>query len=399
RRKDGGIVILGVVESPRREDGMVTGLQGFARDITPQVIARREADYEQARWLAALNTFPQPVILLDMDEVVRIANPAAEQIWQLPLIGSRWVEVEDVDRLLRPDTGAVIPANERPIRRALRGEEVHDFEVILEHPDGSRVPLLLHASPIRLEGEIAGAIEAGLDLTKLKEADRIKDYFLATVSHDLRSPLVAILGWAQLAVESDDPALMKKALEVVMRNVTIQQELINDLLDASALATGRLRVERKGQDMRPIVQETVAGAQVAAQERGISLTLEMDEAPLVACVDAKRVRQILGNLLGNSLKFTPRDGVIAVSLHRQGDAAALAVHDNGRGISAEVLPHIFERFYRPQISPFTRGKGLGLGLSIVKALVDLHHGRILAESPGEGMGSTFTVFFPLRCEN
>ncbi|MHB9023392.1 MAG: sensor histidine kinase [Armatimonadota bacterium] len=398
RRKDGNIVVLGLVESPRRQDGAVTGLQGFARDITLQVVAMREAEFERARLLSALETFPQPVVILDTDETVLIANPAAEAIWQLPLVGTRWAEVEDVDRLLRPETGAEVPANERPVRRALQGEEVRDFEVILEHPDGSRVPLLLHASPIHLDDDIVGAIEAGLDLTKLKEADRIKDYFLAMVSHDLRSPLVAILGWAQLAAESDEPPLMKKALEVVMRNVTVQQELINDLLDASALASGRLRVERKNQDLRPIVQEVVAGAQGVAQERGITLTLERDETSIDACVDAKRLRQILGNLLGNALKFTPRDGRVTVSLRRQDPDVVLSVRDTGRGISADILPHIFERFYRPQISPFTRGKGLGLGLSIVKALTDLHQGRITAESPGEGKGSTFTVYLPLVCE-
>lgn len=381
----------------RTPDGTIERLLTTLNDVTGYVQARQEAEFERARWLTTLNTLPQPVIFLDTDGFVRVANAAAEQLWQRPLVGGHWPDIQPDIKLLSPTTSAPLSPEERPLIRALHGETVHDYEVILERPDGTRIPMVLHAAPVKLEEKIVGAVEVGQDLTRVKEADRIKDQFLATVSHDLRSPMAAIQGWAQLAQESEDLSLMHQALDVVLRNIMVQQGLIDDLLDASALAAGMLSLAPREQDIFPLLRQQVEGLHATAQERGITLTFTSEEEHLQACVDVKRLQQIFGNLLSNALKYTQEGGKIEVRLRRLGDMIQFIVHDTGKGIPPSELPHIFERFYRSGSKPFVKGKSLGLGLSIVKALVELHGGTITVESPGEGKGSTFTVTLPLQC--
>ncbi|HEY3377849.1 MAG TPA: PAS domain-containing sensor histidine kinase [Armatimonadota bacterium] len=383
----------------QNEDGVTDRLLTMLNDVTEDVLFRQQLEFERARWLTTLTTFPQAIIFINTRGVVEMANRAAERVWMMPLIGKQWEEVARDEQMRDPANGTVIAPDHRPIARALRGEAVQDIETLLERHDGSRVPLLLHAAPVRLEEQVVGTVEIAQDLTKIKEADRIKDHFLATVSHDLRSPLSAIQGWAQFARETNDPAVMQEAFEVILRSVTEQRSLINDLLDAAALSAGVLRIEPVEQDIRPIVTNVVNGAQRQAHDASVTLTVEVGKKPLDVCVDSVRLQQIVSNLLMNALKFTPSAGRVTVKLHREGTQAVLRMSDTGQGIPPELLPHVFERFNPSVQAKRSQTRSLGLGLSIVKALTELHGGRIEAASAGQGRGTTITVRLPLECSN
>lgn len=398
-------------ETPRYADVEIRRLAGTATtaggvlftlvDVSEYVHTLRNLEFERARWLATLATLPLPLIVVDAEGVVQVANAAAEQLWQQPLIGAHMTSLLTSTHMYAADTHALIPPDARPLARALRGEEVRDAEVELERPDGTRIPLLLYATPIRVDHAMVAAVQIGQDLTKQRELDRARDAFLAMITHDLKAPLAAIRGWAELAREAkpDERDLLNQALDTIVKNTTIQQHLVNDLLDATALATGTLKISPTEQDLRPLVRDVVLGEQAVADERSLTLTVEMPETPVRACVDTLRFRQMLNNLLANALKYTPPGGRITVRVWQQEPWAMVAVQDTGRGIAPAVLPHIFERFYRIPGERGTEAHSLGLGLSIVKMLVELHGGHITAESPGPGHGSTFTMQLPTHCRS
>ncbi len=366
------------------------------KEVTGHVRARQEAELERARWLTTLKTIPLPVVFVDAERIIRVTNAAAELLWPGPLIGESWEAVMSRCRYLDPKNGSDISQEACPLNHALQGALVEECEVLLEQPDGKRVPLLLHSAPVRIGADVVGAIQIGQDLTHLKEADRIKDQFMAMVSHDLRSPLASIQGWAMMAQEeAEDSALVRKAADLILRGVQTQQRLINDLLDSAALTVGSLRISPEVQDLRPIVHQVCQGAVIAGTEHGITLTWELSDVPLMISMDAVRLQQILGNLITNAYKFTPKGGRVEVDLCQEGDQAVLTVKDNGQGISAEQLPHIFERFYSPVGTRIPGSRSLGLGLTIVQALVEMQGGTVAAASEGEQQGSTFTVSFPL----
>jgi CheY-like chemotaxis protein/nitrogen-specific signal transduction histidine kinase len=240
-----------------------------------------------------------------------------------------------------------------------------------------------------LDSERAARAEA-------ERASRVKDDFVATVSHELRTPLNAILGWAELLrVRKSDPAIVEQAVEVIGRNTRAQAQLISDLLDISRIVAGKLRLEVDDVDLARVIEEGIQALEPSALARSIAIhrTIEPDVEPVHG--DRDRLQQIVWNLLSNAIKFTPEGGSIRVTLRSHAGHAEIAVADTGVGISAPLLPRVFDRF-RQSDSPTTRPfGGLGLGLAIVKHLVELHGGRILAESDGEGQGATFTVRLPI----
>ena len=238
--------------------------------------------------------------------------------------------------------------------------------------------------------------ELELAITELRDANRLKDEFLATLSHELRTPLNAILGWAAvLRAGRPDPATVERAAEVIERNARAQAQLIADLLDMSAIVTGKLRLEVAPlavRDLLHAVEETVRPSAVA---KGIALKVAVDPGlpPLLA--DASRLQQVVWNLLTNAVKFTGRGGEVTVTALRRGDHVEIAVADNGIGIREEFLPFVFDRF-RQQDSSTTRvHSGLGLGLAIVRHLVEAHGGTVEASSAGDGAGATFRVALPV----
>jgi PAS domain S-box-containing protein len=252
-------------------------------------------------------------------------------------------------------------------------------------------------------GEFLGHIGSIIDITErkqaeetLREADRRKDEFLATLSHELRTPLTAMLGWVRILRSSGlDAPTAKRAVEVIERNVKHQGALITDLLDVSRIVSGTLTLEIDVVDMAALVTGVVETMRGAAEAKGLAVIMRPGRVALPLQGDAERLRQVVTNLLSNAVKFTPEGGSVTVALTRTRDRVRLAVSDTGEGINAAFLPHVFERFRQADTTSRRTQAGLGLGLAIVRHIVELHGGQVRADSDGEGKGATFTVDLPV----
>jgi signal transduction histidine kinase len=231
---------------------------------------------------------------------------------------------------------------------------------------------------------------------ELREANKAKDEFLATVSHELRTPLTAILGWAKLlrSGKLDDTA-SARAIETIERNAKSQAQIIEDILDVSRIITGKLRLDVRNVELVPIIETAIDAVSPAADAKGIRLysALDPNAGPILG--DPDRLQQVVWNLLSNAIKFTPRGGRVTVRLMLVHSRVEITVSDTGQGIETELLPFVFDRFRQGNSSLTRRHGGLGLGLAVVRHLVELHGGSAFAESPGEGKGSTFTVTLPI----
>ncbi|HET6898799.1 MAG TPA: response regulator [Vicinamibacteria bacterium] len=229
-----------------------------------------------------------------------------------------------------------------------------------------------------------------------EKANRAKDEFLATLSHELRTPLTPILGWTvMLRSGTLDPTAIQRGLEVIERNVRAQTQLIGDLLDVSRIITGKLRLEVSPIAVVPVVEAGVEAVRSSAEAKEIALGMELPSEVPTIVGDPDRLQQVVWNLVSNAVKFTPQGGRIDVRLRQDGSFLSLSVTDNGKGIEPEFIPHVFERFRQADSTSTRSHGGLGLGLAIVRHLVELHGGTVQAESEGIGKGSTFTVRLPL----
>jgi PAS domain S-box-containing protein len=227
-------------------------------------------------------------------------------------------------------------------------------------------------------------------------ANRAKDEFLATMSHELRTPLNAILGWAMiLRTSGDNESMRLRALDTIERNARAQTQIIEDLLDVSRIVTGKLRLDVTAVDLVTVIDSVLDAIRLAADSKRIQIRRRVDKDASIVTGDATRLHQVLSNLVTNAVKFTPAGGWIEVRLERAADMARICVEDSGVGITADFLPHVFERFQQADGSTTRSHGGLGLGLAIVRHLVDLHGGTVRAASPGPELGSTFTVEIPL----
>ena len=249
--------------------------------------------------------------------------------------------------------------------------------------------------------ELSDAREALLDSERsargeVERVSRMKDEFLATLSHELRTPLNAILGWSQvLQVDKDLPADLAEGLAVIERNARSQAQIIEDLLDMSRIISGKVRLDVQRLDLGTVVQAAVDTVRPAANARGIQLQAVLDPGTAPVSGDAGRLQQVLWNLLSNAIKFTPRAGRVQVLLERVNSHVEVTVSDTGQGIRPEFLPYVFDRFRQADASTTRQHGGLGIGLALVKQLVELHGGTVGAKSLGEGAGSTFVVALPL----
>jgi PAS domain S-box-containing protein len=251
------------------------------------------------------------------------------------------------------------------------------------------------AQRARAEAEKAAAEKEHL-YREAQEASRLKDEFLATVSHELRTPLTAILGWAHMLrtgqVNGDSAA---RAFETIERNARAQSQLIEDLLDVSRIITGKLRIDVRVVDPNSFIEAAVEAVRPAAEAKGVRLQKVMDTGVVSVSGDPVRLQQVVWNLLSNAIKFTPRGGRVQVRLERVNSHVEVSVSDTGAGIPADFLPHVFDRFRQADQKTTRHHGGLGLGLAIVRHLVELHGGTVKAESEGEGRGATFTVLLPV----
>jgi PAS domain S-box-containing protein len=229
-----------------------------------------------------------------------------------------------------------------------------------------------------------------------EESNRLKDEFLATVSHELRTPLTPLLGWTHLLqTHNVDAALLANGLEVIERNVRVQAQIVNDILDVSRIMTGKLRLEMQAVALAPIIEAAIETVSPAAIAKEIRVTTSLDQQLNDVRCDPDRLQQIVWNLLSNAIKFTPEGGAVNVLLARRDGKAQITVSDSGQGINADFLPHVFDRFRQADSSYTRKHGGLGLGLAIVRHLVELHGGTVKAHSDGADRGATFTVSLPL----
>ena len=259
-------------------------------------------------------------------------------------------------------------------------QRVQERTAQLEASNRTKDELLMREQMIRAEAEAA---------------NRAKDEFLSILSHELRTPLNAILGWSAMLRQrtlSQDKVL--RALETIERNAKSQAQLIEDILDISRIITGKLRLQVRPVNLVPVIESAIESVRLAAEAKSIRLQSRIDSQAGLLLGDANRLQQVLWNLLSNALKFTPKDGRVEIRLERVNSHAEITVSDTGLGISSEFLPFVFDRF-RQHDSTTTRSYGgLGLGLAIVRQLVELHGGTVTVVSPGIGQGTTFTVTLP-----
>ena len=232
--------------------------------------------------------------------------------------------------------------------------------------------------------------------TELERANQMKDEFLATLSHELRNPLNAILGWAQiLGSDQLSPAETAEGIEVIERNARAQAQIIEDLLDMSRIISGKIRLDVQRVDLAAVVRASIETIKPAADAKGIRLRAVLDPMATPVSGDPNRLQQVFWNLLSNAVKFTPRDGAVQILLERVNSHLEVSVIDSGEGIDPQFLPHVFDRFRQADATTTRMHGGLGLGLAIVRQLVELHGGGVRAKSAGRGQGSTFIVHLPL----
>jgi PAS domain S-box-containing protein len=367
---------------------------------------------EALRHLAAIiNSSDDAIISKNLDGIITSWNPAAERMFG-------YVAAEAVGKSIM----LIIPkerlGEEQEVLRRMRiGEALDHYETVRVRKDGTPIDISLTVSPIRnASGTIVGASKIARDISDRKRADaersmllareqsarsdaeranRTKDEFLATLSHELRTPLTAIVGWVRMLRQGGlDDASTGRALEVVDRNTAALKRLVEDILDISSITMGQFRIETAPVDLAVVVEQATDSVRHAALAKDITLHVTRDPVMRPVVGDAGRLQQVVWNLLSNAVKFTPAGGRIDVTLAQTGSYAEIRVRDTGQGIAPEFVPRLFDRFSQQDASTTRQHGGLGMGLAIVRHLVELHGGVVRAESAGPDQGATFIVRLP-----
>lgn len=229
-----------------------------------------------------------------------------------------------------------------------------------------------------------------------EEANRSKDQFISVVSHELRTPLSAVLGWIRIVEKNPTEENMRRAFEVISRQSESQLKLVEDLLDNSRTISGKMRLEISLLEIETLINEALESIRPAAEAKNITLAIEKSSDSINLHCDGDRMQQVFWNLLSNAVKFTPNDGTIKIHLNQNKSDVEIKIADTGNGIETDFLPFVFDRFRQAANSTSKRTGGLGLGLSLVKNIVELHGGKVSAHSDGHGKGSIFTIILPIR---
>lgn len=383
-------------------------------------LARRRAEEAlrtQSEWLqVTLSSIGDAVISTDTEGRVTFMNRVAESL-------TGWSQAEALGRPLSEVFHALNEQSRQPVEnpapRALSTGTIVSLanHTILIARDGTEWPIDDSAAPIRSEhGEVAGVVLIFRDVTERRrlesereqllasaqvaqqeaeQANRLKDEFLATASHELRTPLTAVVGWSRLLRTGKlDAENSARALEAIERNASLQTKLIDDLLDVSRIITGKLNLDRRSIEMAHVVSDAVNTVRPAADAKNITIETSFDAGAGPVLGDANRLQQVVWNLLSNAVKFTPKNGRIGVALLRVDSQIEISVSDSGEGINPEFLPYVFDRFRQADGKTTRSHSGLGLGLAIVRQLVELHGGTVSAHSDGPGRGAIFTLRLP-----
>jgi PAS domain S-box-containing protein len=395
----------------RRARSLPPARESRSRDRSSST-AHPDTEVYRAQLAAIVDSSDDGIISKTLEGTITSWNRGAERLfgWSAEeAIGQHITLIIPADRLREEDD---------VIARIRSGARVDHFETVRRRKDGGLVDVSITVSPIRnADGAIVGASKVARDISERKKAEqerdemlgreqaaraeaesanRGKDEFLATLSHELRTPLNAILGWTQvLSNARHEPGTVDRALETIARNAKQQARLIEDLLDLSRILGGKLRLDFQQVDLVAVLSAVLETLRLEANTKGVAIRTHFD--PLVGTVsgDPERLQQIFRNLLGNAIKFTGHQGRVDLTLEQVQSRAVVTVSDTGIGIRPDMLPVIFERFRQADSSITRAHGGLGLGLAIVKQLTELHDGTVVAASPGEGYGATFTVTLPI----
>jgi PAS domain S-box-containing protein len=402
----------------RDQQGQIVGGIAIIRDITEQKRAEEAARDAYQRMIFHLENSPLAVIEWDPDFRVSRWSESAERLfgWKAEEVLDKhvgdwhFVFDEDVDAVEqvtnRQRIGEELQGVQRNRNYTKNGAVLYCewYNSVLRDDAGNLVSVLslvLDVTARKLAEEERGAllVRERDARWQAQESDRLKDEFLATLSHELRTPLTSILGWATMIRNGDvEESNFERAIETIERNARAQARLIDDLLDVSRIITGNLRLEIRPINLVPVVEAAKDGLRPTAEAKRITLETEFELETCLVKGDSNRLRQVVWNLVLNAIKFTPRGGNVTVRVACIEPYARLTVRDTGDGISQEFLPYVFDRFRQAEGSVTRKQGGLGLGLAVVRHLVELHGGNVRAESRGPGQGSTFTVDLPLAEE-
>lgn len=377
------------------------------REEQVQDAERREKE-RAAEIEAVLRIAPTPIWITHDPECKHVTgNLASYQLLQmLEGVNVSATATEPIARLFKEyRDGVPMPIEDLPLQRATAtGRDVVGAEMTIVHENGTQRELYGNAAPIfDRAGQVRGAVAAFMDVTELKrseqnlrEADRRKDEFLATLAHELRNPLAPIRSSLEVLKRSPgDAAMVKQSLPTIERQLGQMVRLIDDLMDVSRITRNKLELRRVNVDLRPIVQQAVEAAQPHLDAAGHTLSVEMPPESIVLFADADRLAQVLSNLLTNACKYTEPGGQIALKVQQVGSVVSIRVRDNGMGIDPALIPSIFDMFTQIDRTYETPQSGLGIGLTIVKRLVELHEGTLSATSEGRGRGTEFTIRLPV----
>jgi PAS domain S-box-containing protein len=394
----GGIaVIRHITEEKRAEDAAHDAYQRmiFHVENSPLAIIEWDADFRVSRWSESA----ERLFGWNAEEV--IGKHVGEWHFVFDEDADAVAQVTDRQRVGKQVRGVLRNRNYTKDGAVLYCEW---YNSVLRDDAGNLVSALslvldVTARKIAEEERAALLVREREARRQAQESDRLKDEFLATLSHELRTPLTSILGWATLIRTGElEPANLERGMETIERNARSQARLIDDLLDVSRIITGNLRLDVRPVDLVPIVEMAKDGLLPTAEAKRIALQTQFELQGCMVKGDPNRLRQVIWNLVLNAIKFTPRGGSVTVGLQCVGPYVRLKVSDTGEGIAPEFLPFVFDRFRQAEGSVTRKQGGLGLGLAVVRHLVELHGGNVMAESPGKGLGSTFTVDLPLAEE-
>jgi PAS domain S-box-containing protein len=378
----------------------------------------QDALNEQRQLLqVTISSIADAVIVCDNDGSISFLNPVAEMLTGWTQAEAAGQSVSKVFNIINESTRAPV---ENPALRAMREGTIVGLanHTVLIRKDGEEVPIDDSGAPIKsAEGKIMGAVLICRDISDRRRsereraqllaaerasrehaeaASRSKDQFLAILSHELKTPLTAVFGWVQLLkFRQVDAATMEKALSVMDRNLRIQTQLIDDLLNVSQIITGKLQIHPEMVDAVENVKAAIETVRPSANAKQIAVQLQSGSNLPAIAADPARLQQIVWNLISNAVKFSPKGSSVVVSLRAEDKHLLIKVADTGEGIPPEFLPHVFDRFSQADGSKTRLHGGLGLGLALVRQLVEMHGGTVQAESAGVGQGSVFTIALPI----
>ena len=378
--------------------------------------AERRLRQQRESLRVTLSSIGDAVIATDMSGAVTFINPTAEALTGWTMARSQDRPLDEVFHIINEETRQPVESPFTAVKQKGIVVGLANHTTLITK-DGREIPIEDSGAPIKdPDGKPIGVIIVFHDVSERRRAEqereqllkreqaarneaeaanRLKDEFLATVSHELRTPLNAILGWATMLNRGTvEEETARNGMMVIERNARAQAGIIDEILDVSRIITGKLRIKQQPIELASIIQAALDSLRPAVTAKSIKLTVSLDPNKGLVIGDPDRLQQVIWNLVANAIKFTPEGGRVEVRLERLDSHVRLSVSDSGIGIDKQFLPYVFERFRQADSSMTRTYNGLGLGLAIVRHLVEMHGGKVWADSAGEGQGAVFTVQLP-----